>query len=327
MENGPLVSIVTPCFNSATYLELCIQSVQNQTYPYVEHIIQDAASKDGTLEILQRYNGKIDWVSEKDKGQADGLDRALKRCRGDIILVLNADDELLPHACQWGVDHLLAQPELGAVYGDQLNVGPDGEVLSEFIGPEYDFEAMFCCEMVIPAQAAFMRRSALEAVGLGTDASLRTCPDYEMWVRLGLQFSIRHEPGILARYRYHVGSEGQQAAMVPLMLASKRSVMERTWAQPDCPPRLRGLKGRARAGLLIWGALVAMSHGSVRYAWRLFIRSTRWQRNRSTALSLLSLFKRLPLWERVPLVKQTLKWAVGIARQTFKRLQAIIRHK
>jgi glycosyltransferase involved in cell wall biosynthesis len=316
LSSRPLISIVTPCYNSAAYLELCIQSVQDQTYENVEHIIQDGASKDGTQEILERYNGKVDWISEKDKGQADGLDRALKRCRGDIILVLNADDELMPHACAWAVEQFGLHPEAGAIYGDQLNVGPDGETISEFLGPEpFNFEAMFCCEQVIPAQAAFMRRSALEEVGLGTDPTLRTCPDYEMWVRLGLKFPIRHKPGFLARYRWHPGSEGQQADMVPLMIASKWSVMQRTWRQPDCPPHLRLLKRRARAGVMLWGAFVLIDNNdpkrAIRYARRAL--KTNFNLRGFYWIALFSL--QLPFWKRNAKIRESVVLVGGRVRR------------
>jgi cellulose synthase/poly-beta-1,6-N-acetylglucosamine synthase-like glycosyltransferase len=207
----PLVSFVTPCFRSARFLEGCIQSVLRQTYPRVEHVIQDGGSDDGTRAILERYP-QVSWVSEADAGQNDGLDRALRRCRGDLILVLNADDELLPDAAQWGVEQLERFPEAGAVYGDQHIINEDGRVVDIYYAPApYSFEGVLCVELVPPAQAAFLRRSALEVVGLGTDPALKTCPDYEMWVRLGLRFPVQCARGFVSRYRQHQGTTGALA--------------------------------------------------------------------------------------------------------------------
>lgn len=276
VADAPLVSIVTPCFNSAHYLELCIQSVLAQEYPRVEHIVQDGASPDGTREILERYEGRIDWVSEPDKGQADGLNRALQRARGEIILVLNADDELVPGAVSWGVEQLRRHPECAVVYGDQHNIGPDGAILGEYPGPEYDWVKMFCVEQVIPAQAAFVRRRSLEAVGYYADASLRTCPDYEMWVRLGLRFPMRHAAGVVCRYRQHPGSEGCRDDMIAQMVRSKRGVMERVFTGPQTPAELRELRelrGRAHSGAVWWGAIVWLSNRRPRRAWRWMWRS------------------------------------------------------
>lgn len=101
MIDHPVVSIVTPCRNAAQFIEQCVTSVLKQDYPFVEHILQDGASDDGTVEILNRYarnEGSLQVESEPDTRQSDGLNRALQRCRGDIIGVLNADDEYLPGA-------------------------------------------------------------------------------------------------------------------------------------------------------------------------------------------------------------------------------------
>ena len=197
-----LVSVVTPCRNSAHFLEACIASVIRQDYPYVEHVIQDGASTDGSLEILSRYDGKVEWISEPDLGQSDGLNRALHRCRGDVIGVLNADDEYLPGAAAWAVEQLLRYPDVAVVYGDQFNVDAYGRVLSVSRGPHpYRFDRLFCVEDVPLAQAAFIRRSHFEQVGLHADVSRRICPDYEMWVRIGLRFPMRYVPGVVAKYR------------------------------------------------------------------------------------------------------------------------------
>ncbi len=253
MNKLPLVSILTPCFNSATYLERCIESVLAQDYPNVEHIVQDGNSRDGTQEILARYTGRMDWVSEPDKGQSDGLNKALQRCRGDIFLVLNADDELLPHAAAWGVEQMAKHPEAAVIYGDQHNIDPAGRVLLDSFGPDpYDFVKMFCVEDVLPAQAAFIRREAMEAVGWYADVTRKTCPDYEMWVRLGLKFPMLHVPGFVARYRLHPDSEGCQEEALEAMIIAKQEVMERIFSDPDTSKDIRALRRRAYAGLLWW---------------------------------------------------------------------------
>lgn len=263
-NDSPLVSILTPCFNSAEYLQRCLDSVAAQDYPRVEHIIQDGASTDGTWHILEGCAGRVDWVSEPDAGQSDALNKALQRCRGEIILVLNADDELLPHAASWAVTQLNAYPEAAAVYGDQYYIGPEGEIAHEAPQrPPYDFARVFCVEDVPPAQAMFIRRSALEAVGWSVDVTRKTCPDYEMLVRLGLKFPLCYVPGFVARYRVHPGSQGCQPQWVDAMVASKREVMERVFHNPETPASVRWLRRRALGGLLWWSADVFLGQGDV----------------------------------------------------------------
>ncbi len=266
--NEPVVSIVTPCLNSAEFLASCLASVQAQDYPHVEHIVQDGGSTDGTIELLHRAPGDVRWVSEPDHGQADALDRALRRSRGDILLVLNADDELLPDAARWAVEQMQQHPWLGVIYGDLYLMDEDGVIIGEAQGPPYDFASIFCVETVIPAQAAFIRRSALEAVGLGADASLDTCPDYEMFVRLGLRVRMRHIPGFVAKYRsYYRPMDGVTPRTVERFIRAKSAVMQRVLADPQTPLSIKKLARRARAGLYLWASAEARGLGDAHRAW------------------------------------------------------------
>lgn len=92
-----LISVITPSFNSGDFIERAIKSVMEQDYPHWEHIIIDGGSKDGTLEILKKYQ-HLSWISEPDNGQADAMNKGFNRSKGDIIVYLNADDYFLPGA-------------------------------------------------------------------------------------------------------------------------------------------------------------------------------------------------------------------------------------
>ncbi len=258
----PLVSIITPCQNAAGFIEQCIESVLAQSHARVEHIIQDGASVDGTVAILERYTGQIDWVSEPDRGQADALDKALKRSRGNILLILNADDMLMPDAASWAAVVMARCPSEAVIYGDLYLMDEVGNVTGEFIAPEYDFPSVLCVEKVLPAQAAFIRRSALEQVGLGTDSTLDTCPDYEMFVRLGLRFAMRHVRGFVTKYRYHVQpTDGRSPRTVDRFVRAKSLVMERVFCDPAVPERVKALRKRAQTGLLLWASTEARRMG------------------------------------------------------------------
>lgn len=263
----PLVSIITPCFNSGKYLKECIESVLRQDYPFVEHIIQDGGSTDNTLKILNSYAGakyknRICWQSEPDKGQADGLNRALQRAKGDILLVLNADDVLLPNACSWGVEMMEKNPDCAVVYGDEYFIDENGEIFAIFVAKHpYSYDKLFCVELVPPAQAAFIRRSMFEKVGFYADSSLATCPDYEMWVRIGAKYPMKHEFGIVCKYRHHPQSEGRRPDMIDKMVKAKRIVMDRFLLNRRSPSQIRRLRRRAYAGLYQWAAGCARGMG------------------------------------------------------------------
>lgn len=255
LEKEPLISILTPSYKSGRFLEQCIQSALAQDYPFVELIVQDGASPDGTLEILKKYDGKIQWISEPDRGQSDGLNKALQRCKGDIIGVLNADDEYLSHAARWAVEQFARFPQMGAIYGQQQNINEEGAVIDESSGPDpYNFKKIFCCDAVIPAQAAFIQRKAWEQVGFYIDTTRKTCPDYELWVRLGMAYPMQYAPGVIARYRFHEGSEGQQGHIVHEMVKSKCEVVERIYAATETPKKIKQWRRRALAGIYCWSA-------------------------------------------------------------------------
>lgn len=249
----PLVSILTPCYNSEKYLARCIESVLAQDYPHIEMVIQDGGSTDGTVSILKRYADRVHWESRKDQGQSDGLNRALQRCRGEIIGVLNSDDEYLPGAVSWAVEQFSKDLEAAVIYGRQYNMDSEGCVVGASDGPNpYNFVKIFCCEEVIPAQAAFIRRASWKVVGFHVDVTRKTCPDYELWARLGLKFPMRYVPHFVARYRQHAGSEGFNPEIVDQMVFSKREVVDRICADLATPGFIRKLKQRAHGGILYW---------------------------------------------------------------------------
>lgn len=269
MNTGPKVSVITPTYNSGRFLEDCILSVRAQDYSHVEHIIQDGESDDGTLEILERFGAAVDWRSVPDKSQADGLDKAIKRSHGDILIVLNADDMLLPHAASWGVEQMRVHPEAAVVYGDLLVIDEHGGESGRYLAPDYDFSGVFCVEKVIGAQAAFIRRSMLERIGLGTDPNLPTCPDFEMLIRLGMRFPMVHSPGFVSRYRnYYRPMDGRTRRTVDRFVDAKSEIIGRVLGDPDTPEKIRRLRRRATAGLFLWASQEARGMRNFHEAWK-----------------------------------------------------------
>ena len=155
----PLVSIVTPSFNQPRYLEATIQSVISQNYARLEYIIVDGGSTDGSVDIIKKYEGKLAWwVSEKDQGQTDAINKGFSRAKGEILAWINSDDTYEPGAIFLSaVNVLLAHPEVGLVYGNANYINVDGNIIGHFPAAQTDLARLRRGYVHIPQQTAFFR--------------------------------------------------------------------------------------------------------------------------------------------------------------------------
>ena len=139
MSTLPLVSIITPSFNQAQFLEATIQSVLGQEYPRIEYIVVDGGSKDGSVDVIQKYAGRLAWwVSEQDKGQTDAINKGFNRATGDILAWINSDDTYNPQAVGQAVKQLMDNPEVGLVYADCNYIDEAGNVIGKFPAAQTD---------------------------------------------------------------------------------------------------------------------------------------------------------------------------------------------
>jgi len=282
MDKNPLISIITVCYNSGKYLEECIQSVLMQDYPNIEHIIQDGASKDKTLKILKkysspRYKNRVKWISEPDNGQTDALNKALIRSKGEIILVLNADDVLLPSACTWGGNQLKKYKKAAVVYGDEYIIDERGTILTLYKPVPFNYEKLVCVEIVPPAQAAFIRRRFFEKVGFYFDNSLNNCADFELWVRLGLKYPIVYSQGTVSKFRWHRKSKTLNPEKIEDFVKEKRKVISDLFLKKTTPEKIKKIKKRASVGLDFWAASMQIDsgakYGAIKYLVKAFLKN------------------------------------------------------
>src|SRR5512138_1788368 len=139
----PLVSIITPSFNQAAFLETTIRSVLDQDYPSLEYFIVDGGSKDGSLEIIQRYAHRLaGWVSEPDRGQTDAINKGFGMAHGEILAWLNSDDVYQPGAVAEAATFLQQNPEVGLVYGDATYIDENGRTIGHFPARQTDLRRL-----------------------------------------------------------------------------------------------------------------------------------------------------------------------------------------
>jgi len=203
VKAAPLVSIVTPSFNQAHFLERTIRSVLEQDYPNIEYLIADGGSTDGSLEIIQRYSDRLAWwVSEKDEGQTNALNKGFSHVKGEILAWLNSDDTYEPGAISHAVEQMLQYPEAGLIYGDANLIDEKDRIIGHFPARQTDYARLRRGYVHIPQQAAFFRASLWKQVG-PLDPSFYFAMDYDLWVRLARISQIRYVPETWANFRLH----------------------------------------------------------------------------------------------------------------------------
>lgn len=199
-----LVSIVTPSFNQARFIEATMMSVLGQDYPHIEYFVIDGGSTDGSVEIINKYADRLaGWVSEKDKGQTDAINKGFSRAKGDVLAWLNSDDIYEPGAVRKAVQYLVAHPEAGMVYADANFIDAAGKVIGRFPAAQTDYAKLRRGYVHIPQQAAFFRGDLWRKVG-PLDDCFYFAMDYDLWVRLAKLAPLAYLPGeVWANFRLH----------------------------------------------------------------------------------------------------------------------------
>lgn len=198
-----IVSVITPSYNQAPYLEATIRSVLEQDYDAVEYIIIDGGSTDGSVDIIRRYADRLAyWVSEKDRGQTDALNKGFARARGDVLAWLNSDDTYEPGAIREAVDYLKAHPEAGMVYGDANFIDEHGQVIGRFPSAQTDYRRLRAGYVHVAQQSSFFRANLWRKVG-PLDPSFYFAMDYDLWVRLAAEAPLHYIPRLWANFRLH----------------------------------------------------------------------------------------------------------------------------
>ncbi len=198
------VSIITPSFNQAPFLEATILSVLNQDHPDIEYIIVDGGSTDGSVDIIRRYEDRVaHWISEPDQGQTDAINKGFNLATGDVLAWLNSDDTYEPGAVKEAAAYLEAHPDVGLVYGDANFIDQSGERIGQFNARQTDYRRLMRGAVYLPQQAAFFRADLWQRVG-PLDPTFYFAMDYDLWVRIARISRLTYLPGrTWANFRLH----------------------------------------------------------------------------------------------------------------------------
>lgn len=202
--NPMTISIVTPSYNQANYIENTILSVLCQKYPSLEYIIQDGESTDNSIDIIKRFATSLkSFESKKDTGQSNAINLGFKKATGDIMAYLNSDDLLLPGTLHYVANYFSKHPEVDVIYGHRVLIDEHDHEIGRWILPPHDNDTLSWADY-IPQETLFWRKSIWEKVGGQLDENFRFAMDWDLILRFraaGAKF-VRL-PRFLGAFRVH----------------------------------------------------------------------------------------------------------------------------
>lgn len=203
-ESGPaLLSVVVPSYNQGCYLRQTLESILSQSWRPLEVLVIDGASRDETLAVLDSFGGRaeLSWISEKDSGPADAVNKGLARARGEVVAIQSADDIYYPGALAAAMEYFSTHPDCGLLWGDADGIDSDGKVFYSGHLPQFTWDAIFATRLCVPQSSCFFRRSLLPETG-GWNADFHQC-DLDFWLRLLFRTGACKLDRTLSGWRVH----------------------------------------------------------------------------------------------------------------------------
>lgn len=258
-----LVSIITPSYNQADYLEQTMCSVLDQDYPEIEYWVIDGGSTDGSVEIIRRYEHRLaGWVSEKDSGQAEAINKGFVRATGDIIAWINSDDYYFPGVFKQVVEIFRSHPEVGLIYGDVVSVDAAGEPINVMRYQPWGLDDLVQFN-ILGQCAVFMRREVQMSVGL-LDPTYHYMLDHHLWLRMAARAPMLYVPRRLAAARYHAGAKNISQAVA--FGAEAYRLIDWMQTQQELASHYHKLRRRSQAGAHLFNARYLQDGGQARAA-------------------------------------------------------------
>ncbi len=266
----PLISVVVPSYNQGAFIRQTIESCLTQDYRPIEIVVMDGASTDNTVEVLRSFGElpELKWISEKDDGVVDAVNKGLRQARGDICAIQSSDDYYLPGAFSPAAAAFARHPAAGLVFGNVERVDMAGQLLFSPRQVAYSLPRLLAREVFVYQPAAFFRRDLALQLG-GWNPRIPHVPDTDLWFRLAFHAAVIQLPEVLAACRTHPGQRDTHLVAIHneylQMLAESRELA----AAP------RALRRAAAAG----AALLKFRYGGpwtdaelTRAAWRALCR-------------------------------------------------------
>jgi len=292
-----LVTVVTPSFNQGHFIRETIESVLSQDYPDLQYLVMDGGSTDETLSILKSIeDARFTWVSEKDGGQSDAINKGLRLAKGDLLTFINSDDLLLPGAISAAVRYFEQQPEVGAIFGDVQLIEANGDAWGVMKGAPFDLKSALTGGQPVTQQGSFWRRSVMDKIGL-FDENLHFTMDLDYWLRIALTgFRLDYRPGLCAAFRRHGASKSM--SLQTGFLKDWKTMLAKVYSRPDLPADIAQLSAESYA-FVDWGWAkthwMAGDYAQARPLLKQFMTGKKWSRRLIASAMLIDSYLHTPL--------------------------------
>lgn len=235
----PTLSIVTPSYGQARFVERTLASVLGQGYPKLEYHIQDGGSRDGTVEILRRHEARLSgWESVPDDGQSQAINLGFARTGGEIMAWLNSDDMLMPGTLHYVADYFQRHPEVDVVYGHRILIDEGDMEIGRWVLPRHSDEVLSWADFV-PQETLFWRRRLWEKVGGRIDESFRFAMDWDLLLRFRAAGArMVRLPRFLGAFRVH-GAQKTSAVINEVGFHEMDRLRERVIGRPVTQAEIR----------------------------------------------------------------------------------------
>jgi glycosyltransferase involved in cell wall biosynthesis len=230
-KDYPKISIITPSYNQGPFIEETIRSVICQDYPNIEYIIIDGGSKDGSVDIIRKYESQLSyWVSESDKGQTNAINKGLIQAKGEIIAYLNSDDLYTPDAIRTAADFFKTHPDIDMIYGDIIHIDQHSEFINLHKTGKILLENYLSCEVYLPQPTVFFRKRVIEKIGYFDD-TLNLAMDLDYWITIFLYFQTEYIPDTLAKARIYPAAKSSAEKLK--YLRERLYILDKTFSNED----------------------------------------------------------------------------------------------
>jgi hypothetical protein len=266
----PKVTIVTPSFNQGQFLEETIRSVLLQDYPNLEYLIIDGGSTDNSIDIIRKYEEWLAyWVSEQDGGQADAINKGLRKSTGEYLGWINSDDILYPSAISKVVDEFRSEPKADFIYGD-IDQGQSIDFGFQVLhGKQIEFSEMLkTLKVPIPQQGSLWRRSVNERIGF-LDARWHVVLDREFYIRVAESCKLHYLPEKLGFFRSH--EQSKSISQGRRWLTELPEMYTEFFERSDLPDSLRKLESQTMGAVFLSCASIAHQCGETGRAARFLL--------------------------------------------------------